>query len=207
MTLARADPPGQTDTGCLKFAIGARPGRRNTMKRLIRSTLALALVMSPAVAAQAHPATGGLPDGGRPVRSADVTFTKWVIALPTDPSTTLAGTSMTGIVGGDVGSGTYAGMVLEDDRASMPGFWLAEAQYGFFGSAHSFVAHNSITENDTTTPVTATISGVVIWGWMRGARVTGGYTLLDPCPIPTPGNVFGTACFQGSLHLQLGARG
>jgi hypothetical protein len=174
------------------------------MKRFIRSILVLALVMSPAVVAQAHPAAGGSPDGGRVARSADVAFTKWVIALPTDPSTTLAGASMAGVVGGDVGSGTYAGIVLEDDRVSMPGFWLADAQYGFFGSAHSFVALNSITEDDTASPVTATISGTVIWGWMKGARVTGGYTLLNPCPIPTPGNAFGTVCFQGTLHLQLG---
>jgi hypothetical protein len=176
------------------------------MKRFIRSILAFALVMSPAVVAQAHPAAGGSPDGGRVIRSADVTFTKWVVGLPSDPSTTLAGTAMTGVVGGDVGSGTYAGIVLRDDRISMPGFWLAQAHYGFFGSAHSFVADNSITEDDTATPVTATISGVVIWGWMKGARVTGGYTRLDPCPIPTPGNLFGTVCFQGTLHLQLGRR-
>jgi hypothetical protein len=174
------------------------------MKRLIRSALVLALVMSPAVVAQARPSAGGSADGGRAVRSADVTFTKWVVGLPTDPAATLAGASMAGVVGDDVGSGTYAGMVLRDDRVSMPGFWLAEAQYGFFGSAQSFVAHNSITENDTATPITATIDGVVIWGWMKGARVTGGYTRLDSCPIPTPGNVFGTVCFQGTLHLQLG---
>jgi hypothetical protein len=109
---------------------------------------------------------------------------------------------MAGVVGGDVGPGRYAGLVLSDDTTSRPGFWLAQALYGFFGSRHSFVAHNFITENDTTSPITARIRGVVIWGWMRGARVTGGYTMLDPCPIPTPGNVFGTVCFQGSLHLR-----
>ena len=172
----------------------------------IRSTLALALALSPAVAAQAHPVAGASPDRGRFSGSADVTFTKWVTSLPSDPSS-LAGASMAGVVDGDVGPGTYAGMVLKDDTTSKPGFWLAQALYGFFGSTHSFVARNFITEDDTATPITATIRGVVIWGWMRGARVTGGYTQLDPCPIPTPGNVFGTTCFQGSLHLQLGTRG
>jgi hypothetical protein len=39
---------------------------------------------------------------------------------------------------------------------------------------------------------------------MKGARVTGEYTMLDPCPIPTSNNAFGSVCFQGSLHLELG---
>jgi hypothetical protein len=63
-------------------------------------------------------------------------------------------------------------------------------------------ADHFITENDTTSPITATIRGVVIRGWMKGARVTGEYTVLDPCPIATLGNVFGMVCFQGTLHLQ-----
>jgi hypothetical protein len=142
-------------------------------------------------------------DGGRDHRgSADVTFTKWVTSLPADPST-LAGVSMAGVVGGDVGPGVYAGKIIRDDTTSKPGFWLGQALYGFNGSRHSFVAYNFITENDTTSPVTATIRGVVIQGWMKGARVTGEYTQWDTCPIPTPGNVFGTVCFQGTLHLEL----
>ena len=55
-------------------------------------------------------------------------------------------------------------------------------------------------------PITATIRGVVIAGWMQGAHVSGEYTLLDTCPIPTPGNVFAPSCLQGTLHLQLGER-
>ena len=94
------------------------------------------------------------------------------------------------------------GKVIRDDMTK-PGFWLAQALYGFKGSKHSFVAYNFITENHTTN--TATIRGVVILGtWMRGARVTGEYTVKNPCPIPTEDNVFGSVCFQGTLHLQLG---
>ena len=169
------------------------------MKRMIGLTLAVAAAASFAVVAQARPTAGGSPDGGRP-RSADVTFTKWVTSPPADPST-VAGVSMAGVVGGDVGLGVYAGKVISDNTTK-PGFWLAQALYGFKGSRHSFVAYNFITENQTTK--TATIRGVVILGWMRGARVTGEYTVLDPCPIPTPGNVFGSVCFQGTLHLQRG---
>jgi hypothetical protein len=168
------------------------------MKRMLGLLLALSVVVAAgfSVAAQARPVAD--PRGHR---SADVTFTKWVTSLPVNPST-LAGITMVGVVGGDVGDGTYAGIVVQDDTASRPGFWLAEALYGFFGSEHSFVVDNFITENDTLSPATATIRGVVIVGWMKGARVTGEYTQYATCPIPTPGNVFGNVCFQGTLHLR-----
>ena len=134
-------------------------------------------------------------------RSADVTFTKWVTTLPADPST-FAGIDMVGVVGGDVGRGRYAGQVLGDDTVSMPGFWLGHARYGFYGHKHFFIADMHITENDGVVPITATLEGVVVKGWLKGARVTGEYTAFDTCPIPTPGNVFGTTCYQGTLHLE-----
>jgi hypothetical protein len=172
-----------------------------SMRRTMGLMLAVVLAAGFAVTAQAGTAGKASSDAGRNRRNADVTFTKWVTSLPDNPST-LAGISMAGVVGGDVGQGTYAGMVISDDTTSRPGFWLAQALYGFRGSDHSFVAHNLITEDQTTSPITATIRGFVVSGWMKGAIVTGGYTLLDPCPIPTPGNVFGTTCFQGTLHLR-----
>lgn len=180
------------------------------MKRVMGSTLAVAVAVSFAAASgQARTAilgnASGPADGGRSQRTADVTFTKWVTSLPADPST-LAGVSMAGVVGGDVGPGVFAGRVLHDDTTSRPGFWLAQALYGFIGGKHSFLAYNNITENDGTNPITATIRGIVVGGWMSGARVTGEYTTLSSCPIPTPGNVFGTVCFQGTLHLQLWGR-
>ncbi len=142
---------------------------------------------------------------GRHHRSADATFTKWIVKPPADPSTA-AGVLMAGVVGGDVGPGRYAGEVLGDDTTSKPGFWLLHARYEFYGSRHSFVADLHITENDTITPITATIRGVVTSGWLRGARVTGQYRRWDSCPIPTPGNVVGTTCYEGKLHLQSGDR-
>jgi hypothetical protein len=173
------------------------------MKRMMGLLLALAVVVAATVAvvAQARPAGTASPAGARNHSSADVTFTKWVTSPGPDPSTA-AGTGMVGVVGGDVGEGTYAGMVLRDNTTSKPGFWLGQALYGFFGSEHAFVANNFITENDTVSPITATIRGVVIVGWMKGARVTGEYTQHDTCPIPTPGNVIGTTCWEGTLHLQ-----
>jgi hypothetical protein len=55
-------------------------------------------------------------------RTADATFTKWVVSLPADP-TTLAGILMAGVVGGGVGDGVYVGQVISDDTVSQPGFW------------------------------------------------------------------------------------
>jgi hypothetical protein len=172
------------------------------MKRMMGLLLALAVLVaaSVAVVAQARPAGTASPADGRSHRSADVTFTKWGTSFPNDPS--FAGASMAGVVGGDVGDGDFVGRVIRDDTTSKPGFWLAQALYGFNGAKHSFVAYNFITEDVATG--TATIRGVVIRGWMRGARVTGEYTAWDPCPIPTPGNVFGSFCLQGTLHLRLG---
>ena len=173
------------------------------MKRIVLLSLAGALGAAVSLSAATQPGSatvGASAHGGQ--RSADVTFTKWVTSAPVNAST-LAGVSMTGVVGGDVGPGAFVGAVTRDDTKSKPGFWLAQALYGFNGSQRSFVAYNFITENDKANPVTARIRGVVTGGWMTGARVSGEYTQHDPCPVPTPNNVFGRVCFQGTLHLQL----
>jgi hypothetical protein len=170
------------------------------MKRMIALALAVGTAASLSAVTQARPAAGLSHEGGH--RSAEVTFTKWVTSQPAGPAT-LAGAAMTGVVGGDAGRGAFEGAVTRDDTTSKPGFWLAQALYGFNGTKHSFVAYNFITENDSASPVTATIRGIVTGGWMVGARVRGEYTQRDRCPIRTPGNVFGRTCFQGSLHLRL----
>jgi hypothetical protein len=171
------------------------------MKRMLGLTLAVAVAASLAVGAQARPA-GGPTARDRDQRSADVTFTKWLTSVPNAPSA--AGAAMAGRVGGDVGPGAFAGIVLTEDT-STPSIWRARALYGFIGSKHSFVAYNQITQDNGASPVTATIRGVVIAGWMEGAQVTGEYTLYPTCPIPTSDkNVFAPSCFQGTLHLQLG---
>jgi hypothetical protein len=140
--------------------------------------------------------------GGVHGHTFDFTFTKWVTSLPANPPS-MAGVSMAGVVGGDVGNGRYAGMVLSDDL-SQPGFWKANARYEFHGKKHSFIADVNVVENDTTNPATAVITGVITQGWLKGAHITGGYTVMSDCPIKTPGNVFGTLCFQGTLHVHMG---
>lgn len=171
------------------------------MKRVFLLAVAVGTAVSLSAAPQSGSAADGVSAHGEH-RSADVTFTKWVTSEPVN-SSTLAGVSMTGVVAGDVGHGVFAGAVISDDTKSKPDFWLAQALYGFNGSKRSFVAYNFITENDKANPVTARIRGIVTGGWMIGARVSGEYTQRDPCPVPTPGNVFGRVCFQGTLHLRL----
>jgi hypothetical protein len=151
------------------------------------------------------PAPSALADtGGVQGHTFDVTFTKWVTSLPANPPS-FAGVSMAGIVGGDVGDGRYAGEVLSDDL-SVPGVWLGHARYEIYGQKHSFIADLHIRENDTVNPATATITGVVTHGWLKGAPVTGEYTVMAVCPIATPGNAFGTLCFQGTLHVHRGPK-
>ena len=111
----------------------------------------------------------------------DVTFTKWLTELP----------NMEGVVGGAVGTGTFAGEVLNfvpgDDVTNI------EALYHFNGESHSFTAHVFVTENAATQ--TAEITGVVTDGWLQDRQVRGNYTVIS-CPDQTNG-----VCYQGSLLL------
>jgi hypothetical protein len=165
-----------------------------------RMLFALVLVVSSLFAVV--PTQLALADaGGVKGHTFDFTFTKWVTSWPANyPS--MARASMAGVVGGDVGNGRYAGKVLSDDLSQEPNFWLAHARYEFYGKKHSFIADVHVTQNETTG--TAVISGVVTHGWLKGARLTGEYTVMSVCPIATPGNVFGTLCFQGTLHVLRG---
>jgi hypothetical protein len=166
-----------------------------------RILLALVLLTSTiaAVPAQSALAVSGKVKG----QTIEVTFTKWVTSLPTNPPS-MAGVSMAGVVGGAVGEGSFAGQVLRDNL-SVPDFWLAKARYGFIGEKHSFTALVFVTQDNTAG--TATITGRVTKGWLKGAIVTGGYKVYPTCPIETPGNVFGEygLCFQGTLHLSRGS--
>lgn len=121
----------------------------------------------------------------------DATFTKYIIDYP----------NMTGIVGGDVGTGTYAGEVLSLNTVGY--ITSIEAIYHFNGRVHSFTAHVFVTENDAPGAGNATITGSVTEGWLKDASVTGEYNVMGICPIPTPGNQEGTQCYQGILHISV----
>jgi hypothetical protein len=125
--------------------------------------------------------------------SADVTFTKWLVS---------AAGGMEGVVGGDVGTGTYAGQILSlvDDGTTT----AIVADYHINGRKHSLTARVNVAQSDATG--VAAITGVVTKGWLKGARLTGEYTVMPVCPIATPGNVLGTLCFQGTLHIERGSK-
>jgi hypothetical protein len=146
--------------------------------------IALGLVLVAAIAGSALAYSGSAKG-----HTFDDTFTKWV----TDST---AGT-MVGVVGGDVGPGAYAGQILtyNDDKTTT----TIHALYHFNGSKHAFTADVNIAQSDAAG--TATITGLVTDGWLKGASVTGEYNVLAVCPIQTPVNAYGTVCFQGALQI------
>jgi hypothetical protein len=131
-----------------------------------------------------------------PASSADNTFTKWVTTSP--PATGVVA-NMVGVVGGDVGSGTYSGEILVMKSDPVAKTTTIEALYHFTGSKHAFTAHVNIAQDDAAG--TAVITGSVTDGWLKGASVAGKYNVLAVCPMPTPANAYGTACYQGALHV------
>jgi len=169
-----------------------------TIVRKIRSfnkwsiLLALVLVATSAGAALAY---SNDPRG----HTFDDTFTKWVTSWPQTPPTKDMPANMVGVVGGDVGTGTYTGEVISTNTVG--NITSIEAFYHFNGSKHAFTAQLNVTQDESAG--TATITGHITEGWLRGASVTGEYTVLAVCPIETPDNVFGTVCFQGTLHVHV----
>jgi hypothetical protein len=148
---------------------------------LVAGFAALTLSLSPGAAS----AAGG---------PADVTFTKWITQATAFPF------DMKGVVGGDVGAGTYTGEVLTlvDDGTTTK----IHALYHINGGTQSLTADVLITQTDATGA--AVITGVVTTGYLKDSRVTGGYETLPVCNIATPGSVIGTVCFHGTLHITAG---
>ena len=135
-------------------------------------------------------------NGGAKGHTFDNTFTKWVTTT-TPAEGVLA--NMVGVVGGDVGPGTYTGEIISLNTVGA--ITTVQAVYHFNGSKHAFTAELTVTEDGSAG--TATITGRVTEGWLKGASVTGEYTVLAVCPIETPDNAYGTLCFQGALHVHV----
>jgi hypothetical protein len=121
-------------------------------------------------------------NGGRDHRNAENTFTKYVSAYP----------AMAGVVGGDVGKGTYAGEILKYTPGTTT---VIEALYHFNGSRHSFSALVHVEQ----TGLKAVISGVVTEGWLKGNPVKGKYTQITCTQAPD------NTCFQGTLDILRGS--
>lgn len=165
--------------------------RLNLRTRLLAAIFALALVASIATLTLAPRPGPASADGHGP--KADVTFTKWL----TDADFPTLPWDMTGIVGGDVGTGAYTGEVLSQvDNGTT---WAIHATYNFNGGKHSLTADVQIIDTDATG--VGVITGVVTNGWLKGSQVTGGFATLPVCDIATPGNINGTLCWKGTLHI------
>ena len=126
-------------------------------------------------------------------RYAENTFTKWITGP--GPAPYLA--TMGGIVGGDVGEGTFSGYVVT--RTPTATGVVIDAIYQFHGSRHSFTAPVHVVQTGSTTGATAVISGQVTDGWLASNMVEGQYT-VGSC---THGGLT-TTCFSGTLTILRG---
>lgn len=136
-----------------------------------------------------------LAGGGRDSRNAENTFTKWATTqTPVGPVLFF----MAGVVGGDVGDGTYAGEVL---ALSVTDTGLViDANYRFLGSTHAFSASVQVVQTGFDVGATALITGRVTEGWLKGNLVQGEYTKISCAEAPD-----GT-CYQGTLDILRGTK-
>jgi hypothetical protein len=146
-------------------------------------TRALALIAAVAILSLSLGAGTALADSHRDHGNAENTFTKYVSAYPI----------MAGVVGGDVGPGTYAGEILKRTPGTTT---VIEALYHFNGSRHSFTALVHVEQ----TGLKAVIIGVVTDGWLKGNMVEGQYMQITCTQAPN-----GT-CFQGTLDIIRGSK-
>ena len=122
----------------------------------------------------------------------EVTFLKWITNTP----------NMAGVVSGDVGGGTFAGLILT--RVMEGAIAKIEALYHINGKALQFTAHNYITFD--TQKGTAVIEGSVPDGVLKGARVKGEFQVIRPCGIINAQiGSSGDVCFQGNLVITPGS--
>ncbi len=134
-------------------------------------------------------------DGGRDHRNAENTFTKWATTETPVPPVLF---DMAGFVGGDVGTGTYAGEVYSLNAG--PTVLVIDAAYHFNGSRHSFTALVHVVQTGYAPGSRAVVTGRVTEGWQKGNLVEAGYTVIACTQAPN-----GT-CFQGWLDILRGTK-
>jgi hypothetical protein len=165
------------------------PARRDTTaKGTTIGRRALAIIGAAALLTLALGAGIASADGGRDHRNAENTFTKWIAGYP----------NMAGVVGGDVGTGTYAGEILtRSGTGTAADPILITADYHFHGSHHDFTARVDIVEIGTA----ATISGIVTDGWLKGNVADGEFSVIACDHDGTT-----STCFQGTLDILRGTK-
>jgi len=153
---------------------------------------ALAVITAVALLTLALGAGVASADGGRDHRNAENTFTKWV----TGPGVAPVLANMAGVVGGDVGDGTFTGEVMSKTPNATGA--VIDAVYHFDGSRHSFTASVHVVQ----TGLHAVIAGRVTEGWLKGNAVDGSYTQTTCGQSPAAGQT----CFQGTLDILRGTK-
>ena len=104
---------------------------------------------------------------------------------------------MAGIVGGDVGNGTFTGEVLlYNPGATATAVSHFVAFYHFHGQKHSFTALVDVLQTGSGPGTKAVITGIVTDGWQKGHAVSGGYTEI----VGTHDGIT-SACYQGALKI------
>jgi hypothetical protein len=157
-----------------------------TTNTWVRGRRAIALIVGTMLLTVSLGAGTALADIGR--RNAENTFTKWIDGYP----------AMTGVVGGDIGAGTYSGEILAL-TVTATGL-VIDASYHFNGSRHAFTALVHVEQTGFTDGSEAVITGRVTQGWLRGSPVQGEYTQIA-CGLAPSGT-----CFQGTLDVLRGDR-
>ena len=163
-------------------------------------TRALALLATAALMTLTFGAAMASADS-RDHRNAENTFTKWI----TGPGPAPIVASMAGVVGGDVGEGTFTGEVLTLVDSPAPpagdGTRVIDAAYHFSGSEHAFTALMHVVATGHAPGDTAVLTGRVTEGWLKGNLVTAEYT-QGTCTH----NGLTTTCFSGTLDILRGTK-
>ncbi len=137
-------------------------------------------------------------EGGHPVV---VTFTKWVTSFPNKEDSVA---NMKGVVGGDV-VGDFAGEVFERQTTTNTEItsitWLV-AIYEIHAGPHSFTALVQGGQNNQTNK--ALLDGVILGGWLTGARVQVGFLQINNSTDCTNAGAppSTSPCFQGTIRIE-----
>lgn len=124
-------------------------------------------------------------------RDATVTFRKWIVDFPPCPGVMA---NMAGVVGGDVGNGSYTGEVLQDSIVG--DLETVVALYHFHGAKHSFTALLHVEQTGAITGSKAVLIGVVTEGWLKGHSVKGEYTQIECEHVGVD-----AFCYEGTLKI------
>ena len=135
----------------------------------------------------------------------EIMFTKWATCYSeqkecetSDGSMVVA--TMEGVItGGDTGTGSFSGEVLEVIQ-STPELWEAVPIYQIHGTIHEFSAHILVIENPEAGE--ATLVGIITDGWLKGQTVQGTYKFVSSCPDnPAQPPAEMSLCIEVTLHV------